>query len=61
MSIFSVVELAGRRYVQLSLAGTEQYMLTVRLTASARARQIVPAVLEWLRRPSGSGEVLDVS
>lgn len=61
MSVFSVVELAGRRYVQLSLEGAAQYMLTARLTPATRSRQVIPAVLDWLRRPTGSGEVVDVN
>jgi hypothetical protein len=58
--VFSVVELAGRRYIQLSLDGPTHYMLTLRLKPESSVRSLIPAVLSWLTRPTASGEVLDV-
>jgi len=60
VEVFSVVELAGRRYMQLSLEGPAQYMLTLRLAVSTSVRSLVPAVLSWLTHPTCSGEVVDV-
>lgn len=60
IEVFSVVELAGRRYMQLSLDGPSQYMLTLRLTPGTSVRRLIPTVLTWLTHPAGSGEVIDV-
>lgn len=60
VEVFSVVELAGRRYVQLSLEGLTHYMLTLRLKAETPVRRLIPAVLSWLARPTTSGEIIDV-
>lgn len=60
IEVFSVVEMAGRRYMQLSLDGPLQYMLTLRLLPETSVRALVPAVLGWLTRPTSSGEVVDV-
>lgn len=61
VEVFSVVELAGRRYMQLSLDGPTHYMLTLRLAPEASVRGLIPAVLSWLTHPTTSGEVIDVS
>ena len=61
VEVFSVVELAGRRYIQLSLAGLTDYMLTLRLTPATPVRHLIPAVLTWLTHPTASGEVIDVA
>jgi hypothetical protein len=58
--VFSVCELGGCRYVQLSLQGEQQYMLTLRVASSADIKQLVPRLLSWLAHPSSSGEILDV-
>ena len=60
VEVFSVVQLAGRRYMQLSLEGPAQYMLTLRLAVGTSVRSLVPAVLSWLAHPTCSGEVIDV-
>ena len=60
VEVFSVLELAGRRYVQLSVNGPARYMLTLRMRPGAEARHAVRVLLAWLARPAGSGEVLDV-
>lgn len=60
VEVFSVVELAGRRYVQLSLSGPEACMLTLRLTPATPVRRLIPAVLTRLTRPTTSGEIIDV-
>lgn len=60
VGVFSVVELAGRRYVQLSLEGPHQYMLTLRLACDVTAARVVPPVLGWLAHPTASGEVIDI-
>ena len=60
VGVFSVVELAGRRYVQLSLEGPTRYMLTLRLVPDVTARRIIPIVLTWLAHPTASGEVIDI-
>jgi hypothetical protein len=61
IDVFSVCEMGGCRYVQLSLHGAEHYMLTLRLGGMADIERIVPRLLAWLARPSISGEVLDVT
>jgi hypothetical protein len=60
VEVFSVVELAGRRYMQLSLDGPTHYMLTLRLAPDASVRRLIPVVLSWLTHPTASGEVVDV-
>lgn len=60
VGVFSVVELAGRRYAQLSLEGTQQFLLTLRLTPATTARRVIPAVLAWLSHPTGSGDVIEI-
>jgi hypothetical protein len=60
VEVFSVVELAGRRYLQLSLNGITHYMLTLRVAPDAPVRRLIPAVLTWLTHPTASGEVIDV-
>ena len=60
LEVFSVVELSGRRYMQLSLDGPEQYMLTLRLVPETPVNRLIPAILSWLAHPTASGEVLDV-
>jgi hypothetical protein len=60
VEVFSVVELAGRRYMQLSLDGPTHYMLTLRLAPEASVRRLIPAVLSWLTHPTTSGEVVDI-
>lgn len=61
VEVFSVVELAGRRYMQLSVDGPTHNMLTLRLAPGTSDRRLIPAVLSWLRRPTAAGEVLDVT
>lgn len=61
VEVFSVVELAGRRYMQLSLDGSTHYMLTLRLAPETSVRRLIPAVLSWLTHPTTSGEVVDAS
>ncbi len=61
IEVFSVVELAGRRYMQLSLDGPTHYMLTLRLSPEASVRRLIPTVLSWLTHPTASGEVIDVA
>lgn len=60
VEVFSVVELAGRRFMQLSLDGPAHYMLTLRLTPQTPVRRLIPTVLGWLAHPGSSGEVIDV-
>ena len=60
VEVFSVVELAGRRYVQLSLDGPEQYMLTLRLLPETPVNRLISTILSWLAHPTASGEVRDV-
>jgi hypothetical protein len=60
LEVFSVLELAGRRYVQLSVNGPARYMLTLRMRLDTEARYAIRTLLPWLTRPAGSGEVLDV-
>lgn len=60
VEVFSVVEMAGRRYMQLSLDGPAQYMLTLRLAPTTSVRKLIPTVLTWLAHPTTSGEVIDV-
>ncbi len=61
VEVFSVVALAGRRYVQLSLDGATHYMLTLRLKTDTSVRHLIPAVLSWLSHPTASGAVIDVA
>jgi hypothetical protein len=61
VEVFSVVELAGRRYMQLAIAGPQHYMLTLRLAPDTPARKLIPAVLAWLTHPTGSGSILDIN
>jgi hypothetical protein len=61
VEVFSVCELGGCRYVQLSLQGQEQYMLTLRVGSGTDVRQLIPRLLTWLAHPSSSGEILDIA
>jgi hypothetical protein len=60
VEVFSAVELAGRRYMQLAIAGPQHYMLTLRLSTTTPAHRLIPAVLTWLTHPTGSGSILDI-
>lgn len=60
VAVFSVVELAGRRYVQLSLEGAQQYLVTLRLAADVTMARLIPPMLTWLAHPTASGEVIDI-
>jgi hypothetical protein len=60
VEVFSVVELAGRRFIQLSIDGPAHYMLTLRLTPHTPVSRLIPAVLDWLAHPVSSGAVIDV-
>jgi hypothetical protein len=60
VEVFSVREIAGRRYAQLALRGTPDYFVTVRTPASADTRRIIPALLLWLMRPKASGDLIDI-
>jgi len=60
VEVFSVVELAGRRFMQLSLDGPAHHMLTLRLTPQTPVRRLVPTVLLWLSHPESSAAVIDV-
>ena len=60
VDVFSVCEMGGCRYVQLSLHGVEDYMLTLRLGGLRTSNGSCPRLLSWLDAPATSGEVLDV-
>jgi hypothetical protein len=60
IDVFSVCEMGGCRYIQLSLHGSEEYMLTLRVASGADSSQVIPRLLNWLTRPSTSGEVLNL-
>lgn len=60
VEVFSVVELVGRRYVQLSLDGPDQYMVTLRLLPITPLSRAISAIVAWLARPTCSGDIVDV-
>jgi hypothetical protein len=60
LDVFSVCELGGCRYIQLSLRGTEEFMLTLRVATGVDLGHIVPRLITWLAHPSSSGEVLEI-
>jgi hypothetical protein len=60
VEVFSVCALGGCRYMQLSLQGDQQYMLTLRVTTGAEIPHLVPKLIAWLAHPSSSGEILEI-
>lgn len=60
IEVFSVCELGGCRYVQLALHGDAHYMLTLRVATGTDQRLLIPRLLNWLARPSLTGEILEI-
>lgn len=60
LEVFSVLELAGQRYVQLSADGPTRSMITLRMRPVTDPQHAIPVLVRWLARPARSGEVLDV-
>jgi hypothetical protein len=60
VEVFSVCELHGARYVQLSLSGPEPHLLTLRVASGTDIALLIPRLLTWLMHPKPSGEILDV-
>jgi hypothetical protein len=60
VEVFSVVEHAGHRYVQLALDGPQRYMLTLRVVPDTPVNRLIQALLGWLTHPTTSGDVINV-
>jgi hypothetical protein len=61
IEVFSVRDVAGRRWIQLALRGKFEQTFTLKLPAGAGARPAVHAVTSRLTNPSPIGDVLHVA
>jgi hypothetical protein len=62
IEVFSVHDEAGRRWVQLALAGEHsRRLLTVRLRPGDTAQHVFLILNSWLRDPSATEDVVNVA
>ncbi len=61
LSVYSVSDYAGRRWVQLALEGEPHYMLTLNLAMGAGAQRALMALASCLANPTESGAILHVA
>jgi len=61
LEVYSVLDYAGRRWVQLALEGEPHYMLTLNLAVGAGAQRTLMALAACLANPSESVGILNVA
>ena len=61
LEVYSVLDYAGRRWVQLALEGEPHYMLTLNLAVGAGAQRTLMALASCLANPSDSVGILNVA
>ena len=61
IEVYSVSDQGDYRWVQMAVAGTHDYMLTVRLPEGAGSETALPALAEWLAAPSAFSHVVDAT
>jgi len=61
LEVYSVLDYAGRRWVQLALEGEPHYMLTLNLAVGAGAHRTLMALASCLANPSESFGILNVA
>jgi len=61
LQVYSVLDYAGRRWVQLALEGEPHYMLTLNLAVGAGAQRTLMALASCLANPSESVGILNVA
>lgn len=61
IEVFSVSDQDDHRWVQISVIGERDYMLTLRLPAGAGAESALPALTDWLERPSAISQIVDAT
>ncbi len=61
LEVYSVLDYAGRRWVQLALEGEPHYMLTLNLAVGAGAHRALLALAACLANPSDSVGILNVA
>ena len=61
VDVYGVFDEGGRRWVQVSLAGSRQQMMTLRLAASHGAQHAVLSLSSWLANPGATDAVLNVA
>ncbi|HXT70192.1 MAG TPA: hypothetical protein VN700_10585 [Vicinamibacterales bacterium] len=58
VEVFSVIDEPERRWLQIALDGGARRVLTIRLSQTEGARQIVRQISTWLVDPSSTRNVL---
>ena len=61
LEVYSVLDYAGRRWVQLALEGEPHYMLTLNLAVGAGAQRALLALAACLANPSDAVGILNVA
>ena len=61
VDVYGVIDDGPRRWVQVSLAGTQRRMMTLRLASSHGAQHAVLSLSSWLANPAASQSVLNVA
>jgi hypothetical protein len=61
LQVYSVLDYAGRRWVQLALDGEPHYMLTLNLAVGAGAQRTLMALANCLANPSDAIGILNVA
>jgi hypothetical protein len=61
VEVFSVTDQEQHRWVQISVVGERDYMLTLRLPAGAGASSAIPALTGWLKEPSAISHIVDAT
>ena len=61
LEVYSVLDYAGRRWVQLALEGEPHYMLTLNLAVGAGAQRALMALAACLANPSDAVGILNVA
>jgi hypothetical protein len=59
--VYSVLDYAGRRWVQLALEGEPHYMLTLNLAVGAGTQRTLMALTSCLANPSSAVGILNVA
>ncbi|HKV98472.1 MAG TPA: hypothetical protein VJN96_01550 [Vicinamibacterales bacterium] len=61
LEVYSVLDFAGRRWVQLALEGEPHYMLTLNLAMGAGAQRALIALASCLANPADGVGILNVA
>jgi len=61
LEVYSVIDCAGRRWVQLALEGDPHYMLTLNLAMGAGLQRVLLALASCMANPSEARGILNVA